>query len=295
MTDAEHAYWLAEALHRDETPNIVAVGANPVSVGADSEPYYMLVRDGLVNLHAFEPQLEPYAKLEAAKLPSEHICCAALGPEGSRPFYSYVDGPGGFSSLYAVDPAVMSHFRGFGRIARSQSVDTIPYMPIIDLLGLPQASALKIELQSADISVIQSGCDRLADLDCLTIELPSINIHTDAPNLSVVDQALRAKGFVLHKLLLSKSAPFDNSRLDRLRRRQIADQLLDEDAVYIRDIANPPEVPNNVLKRITQFADGLFQSFSLCLRAIDLLVATEICTADLPGRYADALPDRVKR
>lgn len=295
MTDAERAHWLAEALEHDATPNIVAVGANPLSAGADSEPYAMLVREGLVNLHAFEPQPEPYAKLEAAKLPSEHIYPAALGPEGERPFYFYADGHGGFSSPFPLDGAVMNQFRAFGRIARSQSVDTISYTPMDDVTGLPQAHALKVDVQGAELSVIRSGTERLAALDCLIIELPFINLYKDAPNLGEVDQALRAKGLVLHKFLPSKSAPFDNSQLDRLRPRQIADQLLDGDAVYIRDISNPAEVPNDALKRLAQFADGLFQSFSLCLRALDHLVSRELCAADVPSRYADALPDRVKR
>lgn len=281
---AAHVKVLAAGLGASRRLRIVDVGANPIN----PPPYLALLQAGLCDVVGFEPQPEALAELEKTKGPHESYLPYAVGDGTRKTLRLYASG--GFTSVFEPDLGAMG-FLGkpnWGRVNDAIPLDTValdacPEVAPFDLL--------KIDIQGGEVAVFDGARRLLQSALCVITEVRFYPLYEGEPMLGGVDNALREQGYFLHKFMFSKAAALPSSQLSRLKFRRMRDQLVDGDAVYLRDLRSPEKLSDDELRQIALLAAGVFESHSLALWALDLLVARKAVSSDLPAAYADALPE----
>lgn len=275
---------LLSALPLARRTRIVDVGANPLF---DAAPYAGLLRVGACDVVGFEPQPEAFAALETMKSDRETYLPFAVG-DGSRQELRLYR-PGGYASVF--DP----HLPGLRFLAgRNWAKETgrIPFETVAldssDAVG--EFDLLKIDIQGGELAVFQGAENSLKAAMAVIVELRFYPLYDGEPMLGGVDTELRRQGYFLHKLLSGKSKALRHSQMDKVRRSGMRDQLLDGDAVYLRDLGRIEDYSESQLAHLCVTANAVFHSHGLVLHCLDDLVRRGVVAADLPAAYVDALP-----
>lgn len=257
---------------------VVDIGANPI----DGDPPYkgMLARR-LCRVTGFEPQTEPRARLQAAASDLETYLPYAIGAGG--PATLQVCRAGGMTSLLEPDSHVLSHFPGlpeWGAVMRREAVETVA---LCDVPGLDTLDFLKMDLQGGERDVLAGGAALLRRAICVQLEVSFIPLYRGQATFGEMDTALRALGFVPHMMAA-------------VNRRMIApmrgadplaafNQLVEADAVYVRDFMAPAAMDDAQLKQLALVAHHVYRSYDLALNAVHHLAARGAIPADAAGRY----------
>ncbi len=267
---------------------VVDVGANPL----DDPPYRALLDMHGCNVIGFEPQADAFERLQTSKSPHETYFPFAVGDGSKKELRIFRN-----SGMTSVFDPYLPTMRLLGRTRMGQvrdrhemqtvALDEVPEIGRFDLL--------KIDIQGGEVDVFR-GCDRkLRTAMAVIVELRHLRLYEGEPMASGVDLELRNRGFILHKFLFNKSLPIQNSQSDRLVKSENRDQLLDGDAVYIRDVTRMSDIDDDGLSHLAVLASSVFGSHSLAIACLDALAGRGRIGPDLAAQYVDRLPKRLLR
>lgn len=286
QTPAYVALLLAE-LAPERPTTIVDVGANPIN----EAPYSGLLHAGACHVIGFEPQAEAYAALQTSKTPAETYYPFAVGTGAAQTLRLYKNS--GMTSVFdPYKPGLrMIGHQGWGKISGRVEFDTVALDQATDL---PDFDLMKIDIQGAEVQVFQGAEKVMQSCIAVIVELRYLQIYKGEPMLGGVDTELRRQGFGLHKFMFNKSKMLIHSQAARVKTRRMLDQLLDGDAIYLRNIAEPDKLSVEQLKHMAVLAASVFDSHSLALYCLDALAARGTVAKDLASRYVDALPAHLR-
>jgi FkbM family methyltransferase len=267
---------------------IVDVGANPVN-----EPDYRLLRDiGACRVVGFEPEAKAFAALERARRPNETYFNLAIGDGQTRDLQLYR-----YQMMTSIYRPYLPGYKAVGweGVGEVRGQVSLPTRALDDIPDLPPFDLLKIDIQGAEKLAFQGARRGLMSAVAVIVEQRYLRLYIDEPMLGETDAELLRQGFGLHKFLFNKSRMLLHSQEKRVRRRHMMDQLIDGDAVYLRNIAEPERLSDDQLKHLAILGSSVFRSHSLVLYCLDQLVGRKAADPDLPGRYVDALPPHLQR
>ncbi|MCU1537831.1 MAG: hypothetical protein JWP82_2182, partial [Humibacillus sp.] len=261
---------------------VVDVGANPL----DLPPYARLLGLGACRVVGFEPQPEAFAALQGRDPAREHYLPHAIGRPGPAELRVY---PGsGFASTFDVDDSSIDlvadeHWRAQTRLRERiplelTALDDVPDLPAFDLL--------KIDVQGGELAVFRSGRRSLAGALCVIPEVSFFPLYRDAPSFADVHHELVEQGFGLHKFLFQKSVHLHGSQTGTARVGTARSQLIDGDAVYLRDLRTLPSWSVEQLAKLVLVATFVVDSPDLAVRCLDELVRRGTVPDSLPASYA---------
>lgn len=280
---------LLAGLPLDRRTRVVDVGANPNVADA---PYLAMTKQGLCDVLGFEPHPGAFADLQKIKGPREHYLPFAVGDGSAKELKVYKSH--GFTSVFEPAEAakkLLSLKRWYDIEARipfdTVRLDTSEDVQRFDLL--------KIDIQGGEADVFTGGAAKLQTACAVIVELRYFALYKGEPMLSGIDTQLRGLGFQLHKIFPPASRPLVSSQIDRLNKKRLPDQVIDGDAVYIRDLEGIKTFDDTQVLHMTMLAACVIYSHSLVLFCLDELVARGLVDRGLPRAYADALPDTLKR
>lgn len=271
---------------------IVDVGANP---RGEQAPYAGLLALGACDVVGFEPNPEAFAKLETARSDPGAVHTTylpfAVGDGSEKVFRIFKDDSMGSVHDPYLPGTKLIPFRNWHQIVdrvpmQTVALDTSPDIEPFDLL--------KIDIQGGEVDVFRGGRTILAGAVAVIVELRYFRLYENEPMLGGVDIELRAQGFELHKFRFNKARGLANSQSHRLKRRKTADQLIDGDAIYVRDITRPERMTNDQLARLAILSSAVFDSHTLCLVCLDELVRRDRIDPATPALYVDALPSDLR-
>lgn len=266
---------------------IIDVGANPINV----PPYADLLKSGNCRVVGFEPQPSAFAELQKTKSENEIYFPHAVG--NGDPATLRIYRSSGLTSIFEPDAAGMQLVGGprWARVKAEVGMETVALDALPDL---PEFDLLKIDIQGGE-NLVFAGAERvLARAVCVIVELRYHRLYRDEPMLGGVDNELRRQGFALHRFMFNKSLPLANSQKAWLRPRRVADQLVDGDAVYIRDLTGIAAFTDGQIVHLALLASAVFESHSLVLHLLDELVRRGKVAGNLPAGYVDAMPEGLK-
>lgn len=266
---------------------IVDVGANPVN-----EPPYSLLRAlNACQVVSFEPEAKAFADLEKTRRHNEKNFNVAVGDGATRDLYLYRHET--MTSIFApyMPGLTALAWDRMGAVRGKTSMQTVA---LDKLPELPPFDLMKIDVQGAEKLVFQGARRSLAEAVAVIVELRYQRLYIGEPMLGETDQELVDQGFCLHKFMANKSRMLAHSQAARVRRKYLSDQLVDGDAVYLRNISEPDALSDDQLKHLAILACIVIQSHSLALYCLDQLVRRNLVSDDLPGRYVNALPSRFR-
>lgn len=259
------------------------IGANPTH----DPPYLALMKSGFCELQGFEPQPEAYEKLESAKQENETYYPYAIG--SSRPATFHVCKGQSFSSIF---PPSLKHIRHLGHWGGAMQVSQTAEMKIHALDDVPDLSKpdfLKMDVQGAELEILEGGQNCLSDAIAIMPEIRFFRLYEGEPMFGELDTALRNMGFMLVKILPGATLRITSSQMQRIRPAMTRSQMIDADAIYIRDMVDH-RYCDEQLKRLAILCDGIFDAVDITLRCLDLLVEQGVSDASVIDQYIDTLP-----
>lgn len=184
----------------------------------------------------FEPQKAAFDALQAARLPHEICFQGAVGAPGEVDLNIYRRS--GFTSLYEIDGRTISlianpHWTRKTRLKKTVRTDCSALDSIADL---PRIDLLKIDIRGGELDVFRNARRSLSSAVCVITEVGFFPLYLGAPSFAEVHQERVGQGFLLHKFLSMKSVHLGGADTRSPTAGARRNQLIDGDAVYLRDI-----------------------------------------------------------
>lgn len=281
--------FLSEELKLSRKTRVLDVGANPLN----RPPYADLLDHGQCELFGFEPQKDAFEKLQAEPKENRTYFNVAVGNGGHKTLN--VTSYDGFTSLFKPYRPTLRYLGRFVRHMRVVDQIGLDLVRLDDLDQLPLVDLLKIDVQGAEKDIIQSGAQKLQNCVAIILETRFLRLYHHEPMIGEMDVFLRDLGFILHKFIAPKSVMIRTSQDGRLRPRRAGSQLLDGDAVYIRDLSKGADISDDALKHLAMCAASVFESYDLALSLMDTLVARGAVSGTVPERFLAYVPEELKR
>ena len=280
---------LLDELETPRLTRVVDVGANPLT----PPPYQMLLDMGGCDVIGFEPQPDAFAELQERDSPHEIYFPFAVGDGSAETLHIYRDG--GLTSIFKPYAGA---FTFLGRSRRNIELVEDVALETRALDGVEEIDdfdLLKIDIQGGEVKVFQGAASKLAGAVAVIPEIRFYQIYEDEPMFGGIDLELRQQGFQLHKILEPKTKVIPNSQIDRLKRTEHRNQVVDSDAVYLRDLGQVSAISGDKLKYLSILAAAVFESHDLALFCLDELVRRGAAKGSLPERYVDCLPTALRK
>jgi FkbM family methyltransferase len=209
------------------------VGA--MAIGEGEDPWVALAHRGCAEVIGFEPIESACAQLNetasAGKGSIRYLPCA-LG-DGEEHVLHVTNVPM-TSSLFAPARETVDLFPGLGELM--QVVERIPLRTrrLDDLPELAPVDFLKLDVQGAELMVLQHGHKTLRDVSVLQCEVEFVELYEGQPLFAEVDAFLRSQGFAFLRFGYSMGRPFRPLHFTQDPLRAMS-QVLWADAIYVRD------------------------------------------------------------
>jgi len=176
---------------------IVDVGANPET--GSKGPYQVLVDRGMASLVGFEPDPEPFGRLQAMKTPRETYLPYAVG-DGRRHMLRLC-AESGMNSLLApnFDLLDLTHLHStWAQVRQVVEVDT---RRLDDITELRTMDYLKIDIQGGELMVFEHATERLTDCLVVHTEAMFVPMYVGQPLFAEQELLLRRFGLQVHKFI----------------------------------------------------------------------------------------------
>lgn len=210
-----------------------------VDIGAAEtlqEPRYApLLATEAGRLIGFEPDKQQYAFLTAKQKPRTTFVPVAVG-DGKRHTLNICSEPG-LTSLMEPNQKVLGLFHEFpawGVIKERIELDTVRLDDVPETAGV---TFLQMDIQGAELMVLQNAIERLKTACVLHIEVEFLQLYKDQPLFSDIDVFLRRQGFILHHFAPLTTRPIAPLVIDNNPRRGL-NQVVWADAVFVRDFSD---------------------------------------------------------
>lgn len=266
-------------------------------------PISELLSDALPQLVVVDVGALPHGDAVYAPLMAQELCrvvgfepaegaCDTLREEFGEPhiFLPHVIGDGSegtlkltrsplTSSLYEPNHALLQAFQQLPVLC--EVVERVPVKThrLDDVPEVEGASFLKLDVQGAELDVIMGATEILKSALVVQTEVEFLPLYEGQPLFAEIDQAMRERGFVLHRLLGAGTRAFAPMLVDGDPNRGL-NQLIWSDAVYMRDFMRFDELEPSELLQMVAILHTCYGSYDLVYR---ILAAHD---ARAPGLYA---------
>jgi FkbM family methyltransferase len=236
----------------------VDIGAAAI---AETPPYKPLLDMGLARLSAFEGDERQISKLVESFGPEIDVYPWVIAD--GQPHTMYLTSPvAGMSSLLRPSKERLSYFNGFETFGEVQREVEVATRRLDDLHELHPIDFLKMDVQGAELMVLEHGAGKLADCVAIQLEVSFVPLYEDQPGFGEIDVLLRRRGFLPHCFVDVKRWSIAPTLRDGDFRRPF-NQLLEADIVYVRDPRTFEDLSGTQLTKLAHVA-------LLCYRSPDL-------------------------
>lgn len=260
---------------------IVDVGAMP-----EGAPRYdILVKNYRTHLVGFEPNEEQLKKLrELDNASAEYLPCF-LGEGKDHPFH--VTRYPGCSSLYQPNSQLIDLFTSIGACAGGNfevmQVKQVGTNRLDDIYHHPAAHMIKLDVQGAELEVLQGAKSTLRNTLVLESEVEFVPLYRDQPLFGDIQCYLREKGFLLHKFIDMSGRCFRPISIPNKPYVPMS-QLLYADAIFVRDFTRLDKLSDMELLIVAIIMNDIYRSYdfvNFLLTEYDKRQGTEFSTSYL--------------
>ncbi|MCG6556964.1 FkbM family methyltransferase [Ruegeria sp. 1NDH52C] len=278
--------FLADAIAPERPLRITDVGANPINV----PDYDRLLTLGGCEVWGFEPDQASFDALMADPRPGTHYLQQAVGVTGPGRFHPHR--LSGLGSLFPIRKESVTYLgKPQWHDSRREPIDMeLIALDDLDDAALPRPDVLKIDIQGGELDVIRTGRQKLSEAICIIPEVRFYRIYEDEPLFGPLDVELHDQGFRFHTFQFTKSRQVINSQSARLPYKTIRSQMMDGDAIYIRDPETIGDWTAEQVRQLAVVSACVFGSFDLTVFCLDELVRRGLAAPEVPGQFVDTLP-----
>ncbi|MFO1202855.1 MAG: FkbM family methyltransferase, partial [Tabrizicola sp.] len=151
---------------------------------------------------------------------------------------------------------------------------------------LPRIDLLKIDIQGGELAAFRGGAQKLSRALCVQTEVAFTPIYRDQPLFADQDALLQRLGLRFFGFASAHRFPFVGTPKDLYfpAKRQDLGQLIDADAIYLRDFTTWETLPDEDLKRLFLIVALTLPALSATLRLAGLLVSRSLLDQGLLDR-----------
>lgn len=244
---------------------VVDVGALPME--GQRDVYQTLIEQALCHVVGFEPNPAGCEALRALYGKTHSFFPYFVGRGGHAVFH--VCNAPATSSLYEPNMPLLDQFQKLSEVCQVVERIDVVTRRLDDIEDITRVDFLKLDVQGAELDVIEGASDRLRDVLVIQAEVEFLPLYKDQPLFADVDQALRARGFMFHRLLGWAGRTVKPLLLSATPERPVS-QWLWSDAVYVRNVATWESLSPDALLRLATILHEVYKSYDLVVRALHI-------------------------
>lgn len=263
-------------------PRIKIVDVGAMAVGQD--PYQRLVEAVACEIVGFEPNEVECERLNAGAGARRAYLPYVVGDGAAGTFYQCAAPM--CSSLLEPNAALAAKFSGLSEMLSVVDASPVTTRRLDDIPEARGADLLKLDVQGAELMVLEGGTTLLQDLLVLHTEAEFVPLYRNQPVFSDIDRWLRNRGFVLHKIVGVASRPFHPMMSVVPEGDPLLSQLLWCDVVYVRDFMQLERLSPDQLAKLAAIMHenyGSYDFVAAVLKALDRSTG-----AHLHSRYLES-------
>jgi len=259
---------LAQLLNFTGTLEIADIGAAWLG---DPPPYKRLLDLKLGRLNAFDADERQHPALREAYGADLRLFSDIIA-DGARHTLHLAAPQSGMTSLLKPSARHLAFFNGFDRFGEIHETVEVQTTRLDDVAGLPDLDFLKMDIQGGELMALEHGQARLAQCAAVQLEVSFVPLYEGQPTFGEIDVWMRAQGFLPHSFAELKQWSIAPVRRNN-DLRQPFNQLLEADAVYVRDPTAPERWSPDILRRLILIAHYVYGSVDLAGRLVQWLEA----------------------
>jgi FkbM family methyltransferase len=274
---------LYQLLQPERRTAIVDLGANPIE---GAPPYRTLVDRGLATVIGFDPQPAVLDELLQSGRSLETYLPYAVGDGTTQTLH--ICAASGMTSFLKPDPRTLRLFPlfpEFGKVERTQEFPTRT-LDSIDEIG--RIDFMHIDVQGSELPVFQHGRRKLASAVAIQTEVSFVPLYENQPPFGEVDAELRSQGFIPHAFANINRQIIAPMMVNN-NPRQGLNQLLEADAVYVRDFRDKSNLSDEQLRHLALLMHHCYRSFDLALYCLLALEERGCVPGGVNARYLEIL------
>ncbi len=155
--------------------NAIALADIGAAFFGETPPYQPLLDKKLAKLFAFEPDPREIEKLRRHLGERGQVMPYAIGDGATHMFHRCPD-RSGMSSLLEPDPENLAFFNMFPVFGRVEATAPMATRRLDEVSELPQLDFLKMDVQGAELMVLQNGRKKLSDCVAVQVEVSFITL-----------------------------------------------------------------------------------------------------------------------
>jgi FkbM family methyltransferase len=244
---------------------VLDVGASFIG---ESPPYQPLLQSGSARLIGFEPDVEACEKLKKLYGPPSQFFPHFIGDGRPGTFYQTNWAPTG--SLFKPNTRVVKAFQNLHELMTLVAEHPVQTKRLDDVEGLGEVDFFKLDVQGAELMVLQGAERVLKDVVAIQVEVEFLELYENQPLFADVDRYLRGQGFAFHTFLGFGSRCFKPTLLNNDPNAGM-NQFLWSDAVYVRDWLQLEALSADKIIKYATLVHDVFGSPDLCLGLLEHL------------------------
>ena len=246
---------------KPETIRVIDVGA--MAIGEDI--YAPLVKAGLASVLGFECVQAECDRFNAMQR-STHTCLPYAIGDGRERIFHECNFPM-TSSLYEPNSALLAKFQNLENLTQVVRKGALPTRRLDDLQEAAGADFLKLDVQGAEVDVMNGAEKILADAVVVHTEVEFVPMYKCQALFAEVDQRLRKSGYLFHKFTGIAGRTFQPLMVNN-DMNQALSQMLWADAVYVKDFMALDTLPAEKLHKMAVILHLIYGSFDLVLQVL---------------------------
>lgn len=244
-------------------PSVRVIDVGAMFVG--NEIYAPLLQAGVASVLGFECVEAECQKLNAMSQGKHTYLPFAVGDGRERTFHEC-----NFpmtSSLYEPNTELLARFQNLENLVQVVRKTSLPTRRLDDLPEALGADFLKLDVQGAEVDVMNGAPNVLAELVVVHTEVEFVPMYRGQPLFAEVDQRMRKAGFLFHKFAGIAGRTFQPLVVNH-DVNQMLSQMLWADAVYVKDFMAFDQLSAEKLLKTAVILHVLYSSFDLALQAL---------------------------
>lgn len=244
-------------------PPIRVIDVGAMAVGEDV--HAPLVKAGIASVLGFECVQSECDRLNAMKQATHTYLPHAVGDGRERDFHEC-----NFpmtSSLYEPNTALLAKFQNLENLTQVVKKGRLATHRLDDLPEAAGADFLKLDVQGAEVDVMNGADKVLAEAVVVHTEVEFVQMYKDQPLFAEVDQRLRKSGFVFHRFAGIAGRTFQPLVVNNDVNTMLS-QMLWADAVYVKDFMALDKLPAEKLLKLAVILHVIYGSFDFSLQVL---------------------------
>jgi len=273
-----------EKIPLEKPIQIMDIGAAAIN---EDPAYTNLMTAGFAHLHAFEGDDRQIKGIRDKYGDLVTIYTDFLFDGTVRDFYQ-ASAASGMSSLFKPNADVLAFFNEFISFGEVKDVSKVKTVRLDDVKKLPELDFIKLDIQGAELCVLQNGRNKLKNVLAVQIKVSFFPLYESQPTFGEVDMWMRSQGFMPHCFLdikkwsISPTIFGGNFRIG-------GNQLLESDIVYVRNPLLLSTMSEERLKVFCWLSHYLFKSTDLCVHILRELMKRGRLDWEIQSLYYESL------